>query len=237
MASRKLTQFLTTPSRVASALDWKRLSGAVLSLDIGKDRIGMAISSHPSCNDAAEPVKLECIELKYHTQGNKRMLDSKVMEQFHSVVNENKVCALVVGWPLQKEGRLGAPCGKVLHTLDCLVEGSNVLNSRPFCLWNEDMVVPPHADSFVEEDEWGRSPLWARNSSKECHVASKEQYAHHDASPDVAADILGDFCESQWPQLAHEEEKEERSSSQEKYFHASWLEDYEDGHSLQHCLL
>lgn len=233
MASRKLTQFLTTPSRVASALDWKRLGGSVLSLDIGKDRIGMAISAHPSCD--GEPVKLGSIELRYNTKNNRRVLDSQVMDHFHSVVSENKVCALVVGWPLQKEGRIGAPCGKVLHTLDCLVAESNVLRNRPFCLWNEDTVVPPSADSFVEEDEWGRSPLWARNTEKTTHVASEEQYAHHDASPDAAAVILGDFCECQWPEESQEQEAE---SSQEEYFNAGWLEDYEEnGHSLQVSLL
>lgn len=44
-----LLKFINKPSKIASVLDWKKVSGgSVLSLDIHRDRIGVAVAPHPS---------------------------------------------------------------------------------------------------------------------------------------------------------------------------------------------
>merc|ERR1712151_379128 len=47
---RKLTQFLATPSKVVSALNWRDVDGSILSLDLitNKKSIGIALAPHPS---------------------------------------------------------------------------------------------------------------------------------------------------------------------------------------------
>ena len=118
------TKALRAPSKIASALDWKKASGAILSLDIGADRIGAAIASHPSFGDA--PLALEEIPIKLETRNNKRVLSSSVKEQLQSIVKKHNISSFVVSWPVQKEGRCGKQCGQVLFALDSLVD-SNVM--------------------------------------------------------------------------------------------------------------
>ena len=46
---RPLLKLINKPSKIASNLDWKKVSGgSVLSLDIHRDRIGVAVAPHPS---------------------------------------------------------------------------------------------------------------------------------------------------------------------------------------------
>jgi hypothetical protein len=47
-SARSLLRLIKKPSSIASALDWKKVSGgSILSLDIHRDRIGIAVASHP----------------------------------------------------------------------------------------------------------------------------------------------------------------------------------------------
>jgi hypothetical protein len=47
-SARSLLKLIKKPSSIASALDWKKVSGgSILSLDIHRDRIGIAVASHP----------------------------------------------------------------------------------------------------------------------------------------------------------------------------------------------
>lgn len=193
MASRQLTKYLTSPSRIASALDWKKLSGAVLSMNIADKKIGLALASHPGQH---EPVmKLPDIPLKMEARENKRVIKKEILQEIQDIAQKNKVCGIVVSWPVQKEtGRMGRDCGATLHTLDALATESQVLTpNRPFCLWDGAHVQPE------QDDVWGRAPRYGKQCTKEKHVASKEQYnqtAHLDAQA-----VWNDFCTSHWPEV------------------------------------
>lgn len=179
---------LTTPSKIASALDWKKLNGSVLSLDIHKDRIGLAIASHPSFGEKSTP--LPDIPL-----ARKGRVTQECKERLATLARDYRVCGVVVSWPLQQDtGRMGASCGRVLHTLDELLEDSTLCTpSRPLCLWDGDHSMPD------PEDQWGRCAAYSRTSSKTVHSASIEQYNQDENI--VAVNVWEDFCRSHWPEL------------------------------------
>jgi RNase H-fold protein (predicted Holliday junction resolvase) len=205
---------------VAHALDWKKVAGAcVLSLHVGKDCIDLAVTSrHPSLDKCVQP--LPSIPLKTTTtttctidrkNNSKRAksfktLHPSVVEELHDLVEDWDVCGFVVSWPVQKEGRCGAQCGRVLHTLDQIVQADGSSNSssmfnhsRPVCLWDSN-----HIQAW-REDEWGRSATYAArtstctssNSNKTIHYASVEQYQDDGA---IAAEIAADYMRHFFPE-------------------------------------
>ncbi|CAB9512818.1 expressed unknown protein [Seminavis robusta] len=214
------TRVLRHPTKIASALDWKKASGAILALDVGADRIGLAVASHPAHGDSPIPLEPVTIHLET-TSDNKRVLSPAVASQLKEIVSTYNVSSFVVSWPVQKEGRCGAPCGKVLHTLDSLVESSNVItDKRPFCLWDEHHQQP-------HEDEWGRNPIYGEPClDKTLHKASEEQY-HHESSSNVAVAVMDDFMKTQWPEIYQQREEQAQPMAQPQ-MSLEWLEHYED---------
>lgn len=184
---------LTAPSNIASKLDWRRGSGSVLALDIHRDRIGISVSAHPSNRE--ETCTLDPLQLL-----RRGKLDETGLEELASIVNAYKVCGVIVSWPLQQDtGKMGAACGRVLHTLEALLDDANnvITPNRPLCLWDG---VHPKTE---QEDEWGRCSSYSRTSDKQVHVASQEQY-YQDENV-VAAQVWEDFCRVHWPDLYREE--------------------------------
>lgn len=196
--SKNLMNFLAAPARVASKMDWKQSSAAVLSVDIGHDCIGLAVATHPS---SKQPIRtLRPLTVTHETrQGNRRVLSQACVRTMAAIVQEHQVCALLVSWPVQHEGRCGKPCGQVLHALDSLVQESNsiVTKTRPVCLWDDRHVKTYEADYF------GRDPIFGAAGPKHQteYRASQEQYQHHDCSSTVAAQVWQDFCQTHWPQM------------------------------------
>jgi hypothetical protein len=225
MSIRKtLSKLLAPPSKIAHNLDWRKVSGSILSLHIGRDMISLAVASHPAFNEDVE--NLPSINVKMTVKDNCKVLDKSTVEQLTSVVQDRNVCGLVISWPVQKEGWCGAPCGRVLHTLDQITaQSNNIINpSRPACLWDGE-----HRESA--EDAWGRMALYSQTSVKTLHLASEEQYRDHDT---LAADVWNDFCRNHWPELY-----QEQAASMEDYMAApgkqpaplvdlAWLDDCED---------
>jgi RNase H-fold protein (predicted Holliday junction resolvase) len=206
-------------------LEWRKASGSILSISVCKDKIDLAVASHPSLDDPVQP--LPSIPLKRETMDNHKVLSQSVLDELAHIVQDWKVCGMVVSWPVQKEGRCGAPCGRVLHTLDQLTERSNVLNAnRPVCLWDLE-------HNRNHEDEWGRDPLYGHTTTKKTvHVASKEQYADHKCA---AADMWEDFCRTQWPEFAMPRTRTSSTSATTSSSSPSincinpqWLDKYED---------
>lgn len=189
--SNKLLRFLVSPSKLATALDWKRASGTVLSLDIHKDRIGMAIASHPAFEEEAHtlaPIRLS----------SRGRVPDVGKEQLLKLVTEYRVCGIVVSWPVQQDtGRMGAPCGRVIHTLEDLIEDADsntiITSKRPLVLWDG-----VHATQ-EKEDEWGRCTAYSRTSTKRIHRASEEQYYQDENI--VAAQVWDDFVHAHWPTI------------------------------------
>lgn len=203
LLTKTVARFLTSSSKVAHSLDWKKAGGCVLSMSITRDRIHLAVSSHPSSGDTAQ--SLPSIPLKTEIIDNKKVLSPAVAEELADIMQDWQVCGMVVNWPVQKEGWCGASCGHVLFTLDQLTSHNSVVSSnRPICLWDEEHHVPP-------EDEWGRAPVYGEPSDKTVHIASQEQY-EAPTTTTVPADIWNDFCRAHWPELYYYKEAQVAAS-------------------------
>lgn len=220
--AQRLTHYLASPSKVASALDWKKMSGSILSLNISNGKIDMTLASHP---EIGEPIKLRPIQLEFERNSNqkKRGLSPKVLAELQEIVQTNKVCSFVVGWPVQKEGRLGASCGRVLFTLDALIDSDKpiITKNRKVCLWDGSHVQLEHDDQF------GRCSIYGLSSQCEkdfVHRASTEQYKQGEKN-DVVVDVWNDFCRTHWPELADQAPQEECSFD---YHSAEWLDEHYD---------
>jgi hypothetical protein len=188
--SRPLSQFVVPPHRVAHALDWNKDTGRLLSLSISREKIELAVAPHPRIS--WEVQELPSIRIgTERTSAKMRTLSQGVAATLSSIVNEWTVCGLVVHWPVQRDGGwCGAPCGRVLFTLDQLAR-SNVLSNRPICLWDDEDCKPA-------EDSWGRSRIYARGTTtKTCHFASQEQYEPRSV---VLREFWHDFRRSHWPE-------------------------------------
>ena len=201
MASKAILNVLTTPSKVASKLDWRRASGSVLSLDIHQDRIGLAIASHPTYGEGISTLRPITLQRKGRVNEECRIALSKI-------VKEHKVCGVVVSWPLQDSGKMGAACGRVLYTLEnILQEDSTIITpNRPFCLWDGN-----HSSKEEEEDGFGRSVAYSRVPSKSnlVHRASKEQYCQDENENTAAAQVWDDFYRSHWPDLYRQQQRQQ----------------------------
>jgi hypothetical protein len=192
------SQLLRSPTKVANALERKKCVGSVLNLDICKDTINLAVASHPQYQ---EPIRtLQPISLSGCTIDNRRVLDQEVSKELDIVIRDFNVCGIVVGWPVEKEGWCGSPCGRVLHTLDQLSivsETHGLLFSTapefPICLY--DMNHYEHG-----EDEWGRSTTYC-SITNEIYIVSSEKQSRERNSYNVA-DIWNDFSNNFWPDLS-----------------------------------
>mmetsp|Transcript_17018 Transcript_17018/g.25757 ORF Transcript_17018/g.25757 Transcript_17018/m.25757 type:complete len:238 (+) Transcript_17018:162-875(+) len=229
MSSKKLTKFLTTPSKIASTLEWNKLRGSVLALDISRNEISLTLASHPLCGeDILQTTKLDSLPLTFCTRRNKKVVDSSVAAQLNEIVRTHKVCGFVVNWPLQKEGRIGASCGRVLHTLDSIIEESEspiFSAGRKFCLWDGSHV------ELEQDDSFGRCSMYGTPSTTEAHhvhLASREQYNQERA----VVDIWNDFCHKHWPMLFENEGQPAvaTKTEEETVFDNEWLDVYEESH-------
>jgi len=207
-SSKQLMRVLATPSRVANALDWKRSTGgAVATLDVHADRIGVRISRHPiqSSSSSSSPSESMLSRTSYHSfplsfKGRSKIPES-TRQGLSDLIHRYGVCGFVVSWPVQDDtGLQGAACGRTIFALEELLQDQGGNNNEhvvfepglPICLWDGKHHVST-ADAF------GRSPTYARISDKTEHVASKEQY-HQDESV-VASSVWEDFVRTHWPEI------------------------------------
>jgi RNase H-fold protein (predicted Holliday junction resolvase) len=212
MIASKLMKALQGPAKVASALDWKKASGSILSMDIGTNgKISLAVSGHPSFLEE-KPKVLDPISMELETrEGNRRTMSREAVAQFQDIVKQYNVAGFLVNWPVQPEGRCGAPCGKTLHAVESLLEESSTImnQNRPLCLWDEH--------HFVDEtDDFGRNKIYGEvpSSDQTEHLARTEQYAH-ETSGSMAVKVWNDFCKKQWPELYQQQQQQTRDSSRQ----------------------
>jgi hypothetical protein len=235
-ATKQLMRVLASPSKVANALDWRRSTGgAIATLDIHADRIGVRISQHPKNRNNT---KQQDYSLPVSPRGRTKIPES-TRQQLSDLVHQHKVCGFVVAWPLQQDtGMMGAACGRTLFAIEELLrtdladttsstsptsEAQNTstrpvfLPNRPLCLWDSS-----HSNEQQTTDVFGRSPLYARTSDKTKHLASQEQY-HQDESLEGSG-IWDDFVKTHWPD-SHKNEERLLTSSRHKINMTMWNRD------------
>lgn len=182
--------FLVAPSKIARVLDWRKQSGYILSVHVGKSIIDLAATGHPGC--FVNPIQpLPSIPIHVEIKENQKVLKTEVVSRIANIAREFKSLGMIVSWPVQRGGWCGASCGKVLHMLDQILQEGPGLGKQPICLWNGN-----HWTSG--EDEWGRAAIYSVPSSKTVHCASTEQYEEEGL---VATAIARDFLECHWPSL------------------------------------
>eukprot|EP00539_Tryblionella_compressa_P006916 CAMPEP_0178763010 /NCGR_PEP_ID=MMETSP0744-20121128/16884_1 /TAXON_ID=913974 /ORGANISM="Nitzschia punctata, Strain CCMP561" /LENGTH=233 /DNA_ID=CAMNT_0020417799 /DNA_START=26 /DNA_END=727 /DNA_ORIENTATION=+ len=183
-----LLKVLTTPHKIASALDWRKVGGAILTLDIHADRIGLAVSHHPSQAEQS-PHTYESLPLE------KREIPNFTKRRLAEIVEDQNVCGFVVSWPVQNDtGKFGFAAGRTLYVIEQLLNEDDIITrNRPLCLWDGVHAEQPPTDAF------GRSIAYARTCSKPCHSALESQY--HQDEKVVAAQVWNDFMKSNWPDV------------------------------------
>jgi len=198
---------LVAPSKIAKFLDWRRNNEALLSIHIGKGNIDVAVTNHPESSKSTERLvqPLPSIPMACETRENQKVLKTEVIQELLDIIDDFRICGVLVSWPVQKEGWAGASCGKTLHFLEQIVQhrqavddlnnyGNSDENSvLPLCLWNGHHWA-------THEDEWGRIAQYGipAPSGKTEHVASQEQYIEDGM---VASDIATDFIRYHWPSI------------------------------------
>jgi hypothetical protein len=224
-APLSMTQSLTTPSKVAHVLDWKKATSNLLTLRITKQSIECAVAAHPSLID--EPVQaLPSIPLKRVASHN--VCDNNLSEvknhrdqpsfdvpsatqALQTLIHQHDVCGIVVLWPTEQlEGWNGAACGRTLHVLDHIslnvAIGSN--NPKPICLYDPHHLEHAMRDNALE-DEWGRTAMYSTTTkAKVVHCAKQPQSL---VSNNMAAQVWSNFCREYWPDCAIPLSKSERN--------------------------
>jgi hypothetical protein len=196
-------------SKIANKLDWNKGSGCVLSMSIAKQRIDLAVASHPSCQEPVESLSSIPLKTVMCQSSNRKLLCETVKQELSAILSDYPVCGMLVAWPVQRDsGRCGAPCGRVLHTLDQIMPA--ITTSPAICLYDASARVP-------DEDAWGRAVAYGRipDNATTVHVASKEQYYHYTANKTtVCVDLWSDFSRLHWPELAvYNDDAEEMSTA------------------------
>jgi hypothetical protein len=198
MSARKsLSNFLTSPCKIAHALDWRKASGgSILSMSIGRESIDLAVAQHPEESEDG-PRSLPSVPVDFEFANRKKILSANVAGEIGRIASDFQVCGTIVSWPVQQEGWAGAPCGRVLFTLEQLASAKTgaINNVRKVCLWND-------SHKSLRVDEWGRNPSYAHGTSKSIHFASREQYL---CSETDAADVWNDFRRVHWPECNNSE--------------------------------
>jgi RNase H-fold protein (predicted Holliday junction resolvase) len=197
---KALLKVLATPQKIAKTLN----SGAasVLSLNIHRDKICVAVGSHDDIS------KLPSIPMANLRKGD------DCTQSLSQIIDEHNVCGFVVAWPLQRDtGKVGGDCGRVLFTLDKLLgqADSLITAERPLVLW--DSFRSNNTRKYV--DDWGRCISYGQPSGKTLHLASKEQY--HQNEQITAAGLFEDFCKIHLPQVSkrtarRKQQREKRGS-------------------------
>lgn len=199
MLATKLSNALVAPSKVANILDWRKAFGAVMGIDITRDRIGLAVVEHPE--HISESVPLVSIPL--HETGDKKKvgISKSALSELETIIRQHHVCASVVNWPVHN-GRMGEDCGKVLHVLDAVINQSNsvVSRKRPFTLWGSSVngsFASFPADSWGRSVEFARAPAFTSGMSYSSKSALRQESSCADPSL-VAASVLDEWVEKHW---------------------------------------
>lgn len=240
---------LSTPSKVANALDWKKsIGGAIATMDVQADRIGITIAKHPSsasASSAGGSIEGISCSLPMKRKGPSKIPESS-RQQLADLVKEHNVCGFVVSWPIQRDtGIMGAACGRTLFAIEELLSPPQQQSSsspseepqqqrtnpvftpgRPVCFWNNEEQQLHKVDSF------GRSPVYARTSDKQVHIASKEQYNAQDEST-VAVNVWDDFVQTNWPAI-YQERQELRQEEQGRLLQQLSAENFGNGEEWEH---
>jgi hypothetical protein len=190
--STSIINVLSTPNRVAHSLDWRKASGSVLNMRITKNKIELALATHPSFQESV--ISLPSIQVKRSVVKDKKCIDKGVAKDLYNIIRKYHVCGMVVEWPVKEEGWCGAECGVTLNVLDQLTNENIFHPNRPVCLYDS-------RSSSAREDVWGRTPIYGRAYSDRADCSRP----HQDDENIVTS--WNKFRSAQWPDIPLMKEK------------------------------
>lgn len=204
--STKLATCIADPQRISRILNWNRSKGAVMALDIGAKRIGVALTGSMGNKTIYPGNQIEYLKAPGFKKSLK--LNDSISNEIEQVVQDHNVCAFVVSWPLDQNRRAGKPCGRVLHVLDHLAAAPNKLLSknRPFALWEEGILSSVPAEHI---DKWGRSKVFSKipSMNQKIYSSKTNDYDEHISGDSfVASKMLQDFMNTNCRDHEYEDE-------------------------------
>lgn len=142
-----------------------------MCLEITKARVGVAIAKHRSNRHSIrkhDPLPYQTPLCDYELRNLRKEL---IYQELSKIAASERVCGVLVGWPLEPSGLPGSRCGQVLHLLDYLAErqheGTSMINnnSRPVVLWDERMFTHKQfEEESNSQDEWGRCQVFGKKT-------------------------------------------------------------------------
>jgi RNase H-fold protein (predicted Holliday junction resolvase) len=179
---------LTTPSKVASTLDWRKASGgAILTLTVHRDRIDMAVAQHPSSTSSLSSTKsttttrqssfsslssssstpplpfVQTLEPLLLEQKGRKIPDQSI-QRLSTIVREQRICAFVVAWPVQPDnGKMGYSCGRTIWMMEELFKvgiKSTTTTTSSIISTNRPVCL---WDSQRTTTQSGSTDMWGRN--------------------------------------------------------------------------
>ena len=196
-------RYLASACQVANVLNWqKSWGGTVASISVLKDHVDIVIGTHPDecCDTVTEPLiaatvrQTESVPLVWHQvetkKQNKKVLDASTLHQLEQLVDQHRVCGIIVNWPIATKlhgmkvppptNHWNAECGRVLHLLENIHLHGTVLKAcQPICLYNNNQTHGVGHHPFVRTsifaqqqlsrttvcDDFGRDPRFAFTKS------------------------------------------------------------------------
>jgi len=192
LCSKGLFQVLTTPSKIANALDWKQpVGGSLATLSVQTDRMHLFLTSHPDREKADSTVPTTSVSVSSSTSSSssstsseyyslpirhqgQRHISPTTRHQLSEIVLDHKVCGFIVCWPLQAEtGRMGAACGRTLFAIEQLLQPQPQHHhpssppiftpNRKLCFWDATLYTDAEP---VDEDATPPPPHHQSNSQQ-----------------------------------------------------------------------
>lgn len=120
---------------------------AVMGLDIGTQRIGIAVSDETRFM----AIPLQTIERKKLKQ------DKEILDQ---IITQKKISGCVVGWPLNMNGTEGPKCQSVRDFMNTLLKEYQLLNcvgdEMPVLFWDERLSTVAMQRSLISDLDTSR---------------------------------------------------------------------------------
>ena len=250
--SAALLKAIAPASKVAKALERQ---GPVLNLCIHRNRIDLGVKeskSKPSECGRHNNINIHGIDELDNSLTSIPTLERQIsplsVQRLQEVVDEHDVSAFVIAWPLHTDtGKIGASCGRVLYTIESMIQMSSSTNDpifssrRPVCLWHPYLAsnndngyrsetIPPPPLPPPDDDEYGRCPLHARISHERLYNAAIERY-HNDEDVYIE-DVWKSFAEANWPRLVERQRmkrKDMLASATSESCSNNLISDWRDG--------
>ncbi len=109
-----------------------------MGIDLGTKTIGVAISD--SAQKIATPVSTI-----------KRVKFSKDILQLHKIIKEFEIGGYILGWPVNRDGSMGARCDSTQSFADMMCQHPEVFGENPFITFQDETLSTHTVDDMLDK--------------------------------------------------------------------------------------